>query len=993
MKTCLFFNKINILHRFIFIGILLFYTNFAFSQGSTCASATNLTINSVTATVNVNGAAGTPALSGCTSNAIVNEIWFAFTVSTAYSVVTFSNMGSQNAYIYVYSGACGALTDVSCVSVSIGSINFINFPSVVGQKYYVRILQADAGGSVNGRVGVFSNSGNSAAVCVPDKAAFWTGYAEQKGGKNDDNLRIGALGTMFDDNYSVGYAKFRTDNIPSSSITVNNIYYMPTFVGGNTNYGGMFGITKMKNDASDPVSATGNAIYQNYDETKPGYYPFYANVDPNILNSDATYVYDLINNGITNFSSRYTQGWWGITMPVQWNTMYFAGEEFSFYGWNSQYYPYIVVTYTPICVKPTITTQPTANINQCKGTNVNLSITATGEAPLSYQWFKDGNPITDATTTSLDLTNITTADNGSYTCVVTNNCPSGTATSNAAVLTVVDQPVISFSDIIDEDCGSANGSVTVNATGGNGSFTYLWNTTPQQNTQTINNLQAGSYIVTVSSAGCSSIDTVIINNTGGATVTISSTDEHCGKGDATATANASGGSGNYTYIWSTNPPQTDQTALNLSEGSYFVTVSDGSCNAIANVTINNIQGPKIDSIINFKNESCSKANATAQVSVSGGTLPYAYLWSTTPPQQSAILTGVQAGKYFITITDSQNCSVVDSVIFTNSPAPVLTLVSKTDDQCGKNEGSISVSVSSGSPPYSYKWNVNPALDSATINNLSKGIYTVTVTDSVGCTAILTDSIINIVSFSVFIRALDAHCNQSNGSAFVEHNPNDSLLNYKWSSNSLINNDTLLNIQPGDHYVVVSDTLCSDTLFFSINSQSGPTADFVINPEILSLTNGLAYLNDASTGAVKWQWKVKDAVISNRPNTTFVVTEPGEYLITLIITDGYGCTDSISKILTVKEDFYFYIPNSFTPNGNGNNDKFIPITIYDMVENYRIDIFNRWGQELYSSTDITEGWDGTAEGKLVPAGVYSYRITFKEAKGKKRQYIGSIILFR
>jgi hypothetical protein len=196
---------------------------------------------------------------------------------------------------------------------------------------------------------------------------------------------------------------------------------------------------------------------------------------------------------------------------------------------------------------------------------------------------------------------------------------------------------------------------------------------------------------------------------------------------------ASGGTPSYNYLWNTSPLQTTQNVSGLPAGNYTVIVTDAhGCTATASITISNTAGPSA-SIPVHTNVLCNGGNSgSATVSVTGGAPPYTYVWSPSGGN-SATANNLAAGNYTVTVTDANGCTTTVVVTITQPPAIALT-PSSVQSTCGQSNGSASVTVSGGTPSYSYSWNTTPVQTTQNASGLPSGNYTVTVTDANGCTA-------------------------------------------------------------------------------------------------------------------------------------------------------------------------------------------------------------------------------------------------------------------
>ncbi|NDB81050.1 hypothetical protein EB155_14415, partial [archaeon] len=315
----------------------------------------------------------------------------------------------------------------------------------------------------------------------------------------------------------------------------------------------------------------------------------------------------------------------------------------------------IVITEPTVLNAANITS---TNVSCLGGANGTATVTPSGgTSPYTYSW-TTAPAQTVATATGLTA--------GSYNVTVTdaNNC----TTTGSVTIT---EPAVAISlaaSAVDASClNGTDGSVTVIASGGTTPYSYSWNTTPPQLSQTVNSLGAGTYTVTVTDANnCSTTAQAVVNEpTTSITITVSgTTDASCfGNGDGGATVSASGGTAPYTYSWATNPVKTTATVSGLAAGNYSVTATDNNgCSSTQGVTIGQ---PAVLTVPTpaKTNVSCfGGGDGTATVSPTGGTAPYTYAWSN--GQNTATATGLSAGTYTVTVTDANNCTATNSIVIT-----------------------------------------------------------------------------------------------------------------------------------------------------------------------------------------------------------------------------------------------------------------------------------------------------------------------------------------
>ncbi len=530
------------------------------------------------------------------------------------------------------------------------------------------------------------------------------------------------------------------------------------------------------------------------------------------------------------------------------------------------------------------TTPPTANAGtdmslNCNNSSVVLNGSGSSSGPdIVYLWATaNGNIVSGETTT------MPTVDaEGTYVLTVTNNVNGCTATDTALV-TQTPMLMASISDTTHVDCnGNSSGSATAAGSGGNGAYSYNWSN--GEMTQTIMNLAAGSYTVTVTDAdNCTATATVEITQPPALTVTVSTMGiSGPGNNDGSATANPSGGTGSYTYIWGNG--QTTQTISNLPPGTYMVTVTDANgCTATGSGTVNSFDCSGFSATTSSMDVTCNGgSNGTATVSPTGGTMPYSYNWSDGQTTQTA--TGLTADDYSVTVTDDNGCDVVLTVTVSEPTAVTVSASMVENVSCnGGMDGSISVSANGGNGGFGYLW--SNGMMGSTINNLSAGDYTVTATDTSGCSGMLTVMVTEptpLVIVEDTITNVLCH-GDSTGTATVVASGGTPNYTYVWSDGQMGATNSML--PAGNHEVIATDINgCMDTLGISISEPPVLAANATSTDETgVGANDGTA--SSAPTGGTAgytydWSNGTNTATITNLP--------PGEYCVT--VTDDNGCTD-------------------------------------------------------------------------------------------------------
>ncbi len=535
--------------------------------------------------------------------------------------------------------------------------------------------------------------------------------------------------------------------------------------------------------------------------------------------------------------------------------------------------------------QPTPISATTSQVNVlCYGGSTgSATITVSGGGTYTYAW--NTNPV-QTTQTATGLTA------GTYTVVATRTS-SGCTVSRTVTITQGPQITGSISTT-PSDCGQSNGTATASASGGTGAFTYSWNTNPVQTTATATGLAAGDYIVTVTDAnGCTQSGPATVENIGGPELSVSATNINCSGGDnGTATVTATGGTEPYTYSWNTDPVQTTQTAVGLTAGTYTATVTDGQgCYETIDVTIID-QNSMIVTTTQI-NISCNGgASGSATATASGGTGPYYYLWNTVPSQNGPTASGLTYGTYTVTAVDANSCSATATVTITQADVFVTT-TDHTNISCnGENDGTASVNVFGGNPPYQFSWNSNPIQTTQTAVNLSAGNFTVTVTDVSGCVTTAGVTITQPAAITLSASATTTSCGQTAGTVTATASGGTGVLSYSWDTNPVQTTATATGLSAGTYTVTVTDEgNCSATASATVTSPGGPSSTAThTNVSCNGGNNGTATVN-ATGGSQPYSYSWS----GGQTTQTAFGLSAGTYTVT--VTDQANCTTLSTVTIT------------------------------------------------------------------------------------------------
>ncbi|MEP7265044.1 MAG: hypothetical protein ABI772_11130, partial [Bacteroidota bacterium] len=503
-------------------------------------------------------------------------------------------------------------------------------------------------------------------------------------------------------------------------------------------------------------------------------------------------------------------------------------------------------------------------------------LAAGGTSAYSYNW---SNGTTGVTATALSA--------GTYTVTVTDahNCSASipiTITEPAAALSSVLSPVnvLCF--------GNSTGTISNTVTGGTTPYTYQWSS--GSSTKNLTSAGAGTYTVTVTdSKGCTTSENATVSQPLASLTTSTTSVNVLCRGNATGsiTATPAGGTSPYTYIW--NNGATSATNGGLTAGNYTVTVTDANnCTSLTSAI--SITQPAANLTVTqgtTTQVSCfGLSNGSATVTGAGGTAPYTYIWSN--GNSTATATGLTAGTYTVTITDANNCSTVNSTITITQPAAALTssISSTTAATCyGFSNGSVTVSASGGTTAYSYLWSNGNT--TATSGSLVSGSYTVTVTDSKGCssqqTAVITQPAAALSSTATTTNVL---CfGNSTGAVNMNVSGGTSPYTYLWNNGSALQN--ISGLTSGSYTVTITDGKGCVTSV--TNTITQPTAALtqsgaVTNADCFSNSTGSVVLTtNGGTAPYSYVWS------NGMSSSTAATLASGNYTVT--ITDAHNCTST------------------------------------------------------------------------------------------------------
>jgi gliding motility-associated-like protein len=408
----------------------------------------------------------------------------------------------------------------------------------------------------------------------------------------------------------------------------------------------------------------------------------------------------------------------------------------------------------------------------------------------------------------------------------------------------------------------------------------------------------------------------------------------------------------------------------------------------------------LDVTLNNPTITCPGDNINLTANVTGGLPTYEYLWNTGETSSSIEVVPTATGIYSIQVTDAcLDTTVYDSVLVTVPVYVPLSVIASDDivEICPYVPQTINAIASGGSGIYSYQWfRANQLIGqsaSIQVNPSTSTSYVVQVIDN--CGSISYDTVTYTILSPPLIVNTSPNIELCPGdSAFISATASGGYGNYHfvWTHNG----DTSQGIwvKPNSTFsynVVVSDDCQTFTVSaFVVVTIVKPEADFIPISENLIEGLPISFYN-LTTNGYTYQWYFGDGDQSTLINPNNIYDTAGTYYITLVAWDAKGCVDTITKPITILEEFYIYIPNAFIPDQDRINNFFSGSFIG--VKWIKMEIFNRWGELIYFSEDQNFKWDGTHQGKAVPDGVYTWKLTYKPNRSMKELMTGHINVLR
>ena len=614
------------------------------------------------------------------------------------------------------------------------------------------------------------------------------------------------------------------------------------------------------------------------------------------------------------------------------------------------------LTFSPLPVPVTIE----GDAAKCAGDSILLTLQGT-QAGTNYTWSGPGG----FTSSGLNVTipAITLSNAGQYQVTPNLDGCSGTATS---IDIVVNARPFAELGLNLQSCEGT--SFTLDPNPASAGLTFLWNTGSTDTSIIVN--QTGTYSVIVSNGTiCTTKDTIDVTlNPYPAAPTFTGDTVYCaGETGSFGTNPVTGATVNWTGpngFTSSGETINIISAVASQTGFYSATLNAGGCLGLADSIFVRVSPFPT---VNLGPDTSFCGNESYTLVAGSGTQENTYLWNSgaTTNELSVGVTGI----YFVTVSNVALCSASDtvSVIFKTSPDSI-EVIQGSVTACENSTVTFEVQAE----PIAQTFWTGPNGFTATgssitvpANGISAGTYTV-VNRFDGCSGVSKNLELTTKPIPTILVTYDSLvCTGTKKPATAVATPGSSIF---WSNNF---SGPSSEFGIGTHWAEATLNGCAIRDTFRIRN-SGPIANFVTNPDSnLVVYEAVQFIDKSVAGASPisfWEWKLGNSQIRNDQNTSYTYATDGDFDIQLIVKDNLGCSDTLVKTITLITPRGWFIPNLFTPNGDGDNDVF-EVGDMDKYPGTKVTVFNRWGHEEYSSKDYKNNWDG---GSLVN-GVYFYNI--------------------
>lgn len=557
------------------------------------------------------------------------------------------------------------------------------------------------------------------------------------------------------------------------------------------------------------------------------------------------------------------------------------------------------------------------------------------------------------------------------------------------------------------DCpGDANGSLIFTGYNGQAPYTYTWSndsgtlsgsgTIDSENgASAINNLPAGSYTIEISDIwGSGSFTWMVIEPTPMVVDVVEQLDASCfGDCNGVLEVSVTNGAAPYNFVWSDGT--IGNRLENLCAGGYELLIIDA--NGCTTTWQGAVAEPDefVADAVELDPISCNGGADGAAGIVTNGT-PVSVLWST--GDTTLELNNLVADVYTVTVTNADNCQATASLDITEPLSAIESEISINQEiSCnGADDAALTISATGGNG-FSFTWSDGET--GAIRSDLGAGTYAVTILDENGCDAFNEITLEEPTPINATLSAIDVNCFEGDDSGIilidtVSGGVGDYVASLDGETFYTI--DRFENLVAGNYDLYVQDANgCTESFSASVASPGEIMVDL---GDDLMIHLGESVTLEALTSSQNplFKWSVDSLTCIYCPTITLSPFNANAYSVT--VTDEIsGCSATDNIIVNVSKERIVFLPNIFTPNGDGQNDIFNVFAGPSVAKINNFRVFNRWGETVYAAEDFLPGtnfgWDGLLKGDRAPNGVYVYFLDVEFIDGRMERFEGDVTLMK
>ncbi len=643
----------------------------------------------------------------------------------------------------------------------------------------------------------------------------------------------------------------------------------------------------------------------------------------------------------------------------------------------------------------TILDSEASGLGQSDGT---ASATVTGgSGNIIYEW---SNGSTNSTQTGLT--------GGQTYCVTVTDLDANCTAENCVVILFPSNILTEVTDDLLNCFGGNDGQILFTVSNGQAPYNFAWTgdngtsgngvVTTEGGTGSINDLEAGNYQIVVSDIwgettlfGTVAAPGLLLVNE-----SVNTAASCFGTCDGTLEIQVTGGTAPYTFNWSDG--QNTAIASNLCAGDIQVTVTDvNNCMATNNFTTT--QPIEFQAqIVSSQSVTCfGESNGQAVVSTNG--TPVSYLWDNGETTEEAL--NLTAGIHEVTVTNSDGCTTIAEILVEapGAPVDVQILILQPISCSDAEDGIIGAQVTGAVGDVTYEWSTGN--NTSNLENIASGFYGIIVSDANGCTGIASAEVTTADPVIPQFSVQDVTClSGDNSGAIMIDTVVGGSPPFLFSLNPDQGFSTTQSfgfLTPGTYELFIEEMTGCQTSFPFVVAAPEELVVTLGDDEFIQLGEEITIEAISNSEDVIYEWKLLDtAICDNCEAFTEVPAFTRLYQVSAIDTLT-NCQAFAEKLVTVEKLRKVYIPNTFSPNGDGLNDVFRIATGEDVATILSLKIFNRWGARIYSQENIAPdeltGWEGRNGRTDAEVGVYVFvaEVLFKD--GFRQQYKGDLTLMR